>query len=94
MGGSGSGNSGRKKFGNKFYSYTGGHRTKEQAEHSAKQYENIGIKTKVSHEIYYTPVSENEVLGWVVYVIPTYHRPSKPRTRYRADGSIDGRPRF
>jgi hypothetical protein len=94
MGGVGSGNMGRKKFGNKFYNYTGGYKTKEQADHTAKQYEKIGIKTKVVNQIYYSPLYEIETLGWVIYTINIYHRPSKAKQKYRDDGSIDGRPRF
>ena len=87
MGGKGSGNEGRRKFGNKFYEMQSGYTTKEAAEHSARRLENIGVKVKVVKEIYWTPwPPHNDVDGYVVYYIPTYHRPSKKRL-HRKDGT-------
>jgi hypothetical protein len=72
-----------------------GYRTKSDADRAAEQYEKIGIKTKIVKQIYWVPYPpHNDVLGWVVWVMPVYHRPSKRKRKYRADGSIDGVPRF
>jgi hypothetical protein len=95
MGGEGSGNEGRRKFGNKFYTKQCGYPTKDRAENSARQLENIGVKTKVVKEIYWAPFPPHyDIDGYVVYYIQTYIRPSKAKRKYRSDGSIDGRPRF
>jgi len=90
MGGEGSGNQGRKKFGNKFYEMQGGYRTKLSADNAAKQMENIGIKTKVVKQIYWSPwPPHDDINGYVVWYIPSYHRPSRSKKRRE-----DGRPRF
>ena len=95
MGGKGSGNELRRKFGNRFYEKQSGYPTKDRADHAAHQLENIGVKTKVVKEICWAPwLPHDDVDGYVVYYIPTYHRPSKAKRKYRSDGSIDGRPRF
>ena len=88
MGGDGSGNQGRKKFGNKFYEKETGYPTKERAEHSARQMEAIGIKTKIVKEVYETPwPPHDDVNGYVIYYIPTYHRKSRKEKNMPASGS-------
>jgi hypothetical protein len=87
MGGEGSGNQGRRKFGNKFYEMESGYRTKEQANNAARQMENIGIKTKVVKQIYWAAYPpHNDIDGYVVWYIPSYHRPSKKRS-HKKDGT-------
>ncbi len=65
-----------------------GYRTKEAAEKSASQLENIGIKTKVVKEVYWAayPPHDN-INGYVVYYIPIYHRKSQKEKNMPASGS-------
>lgn len=87
MGGEGSGNEGRRKFGNKFYEKEVGHPTLADAQRSADQLEKIGVKTKIVKEVYWAAYPPfNDIDGYVVYYLPTYHRPSRSTKSRKANG--------
>ena len=84
MGGKGSGNIGRRKFGSKFYDYEGGYKTKSEAEFSVKRLGDIGIKTRIVHEEYELPWYPHDmVMGYTLWYIPTYIRPSQSQKARR-----------
>ena len=68
MGGEGSGNEGKKKFGDKYYNYRGSYSTGRRAAKSANQYNDAGIPARVKKERRETDYPPHEErVGYSVY---------------------------